>query len=72
MTEQKEKCCSECRHFDAFEPDRGQCRRYAPRAGFFQTVFAPAVEVDDKINAAVAVWPEVEGHDFCGEWERER
>ena len=72
MTKHEEGTCATCKYFRDVDGLIGQCHRYAPRPGFYQQVVAPATSTVDAMNTCQAVWPEVDGDDGCGEWERER
>lgn len=74
MTKHAEGTCESCKYYREVDEmtRQGQCHRYAPRPGFFQLIFAPVNNIEEADSAAQAVWPEVDGDDGCGEWERER
>jgi hypothetical protein len=74
MTKHAEGTCATCKYFRKVETVQfgGECHRYAPRSGFYQTLLAQCgTSIEDNMAAKV-VWPEVYDNDGCGEWERER
>ena len=74
MTKHEEGTCESCKYYREVDSDlrTGECHRNAPHPGFFQAVLGPCQTGTDANYYAKAVWPEVDGDDGCGEWERER
>jgi hypothetical protein len=67
-TDEKTTSCRQCRFWDEIRQDRGNCRRYAPRA----TPEAVATSQHTGELESAAVFPITFGDDWCGEYQGDK